>query len=49
MPKRDRTGPPSESKRPRDGHMKGDGIAGGQGTGRQTGGKKGNCIFIKIG
>ena len=43
MPKRDRTGPPKGSQGPRDGHMGGEGLASGRGTGRRTGGKKGSC------
>jgi hypothetical protein len=43
MPRRDKTGPRSGSKGPRDGRGQGRGRASGKGTGRKTGGKKGNC------
>lgn len=43
MPKRDGSGPPKESGGPRDGHNKGKGKAGGGGTGKKSGGKKGSC------
>jgi len=41
MPKKDRTGPPTNSRGPRDGRGKGKGRASGKGTGTMTGGKKG--------
>jgi len=40
---RDRTGPPSGSRGPRDGRGQGRGTSGGKGTGRRTGGNRGNC------
>lgn len=41
--KKDKTGPPSKSGGPRDGHGGGKGAAPGKGTGKKTGGKKGGC------
>ena len=43
MPKKDGTGPHKGSTGPKDGSGGGKGKAGGSGTGKKTGGKKGEC------
>jgi len=43
MPKRNKTGPPSGAKGPRDGHGGGKGTARGKGVGKSKGGGKGGC------